>query len=392
MQVDQLGAFRPPSTTPPEAVKLLITTMLRAVKTAGWLPLPWRCRHRDLCLQPFGTSTQIRAITKKNSVLISTTGSDPATANYVELWSPTSVTGDWEKVVLNLAAYAGQTVHIAFQYEGNFAHAWSIDDVYIGNDVNTSPKIEINPNAITIVAPLNGSSTKNLNIKNTGINDLTYSLIVSYTGTTEGFLTAAPLTGTVTGGNSQSVVLTFNATGLELGNYTAMIQVTSNDPDAAITEVPVTLNVIEGGNIEVHVMVQDYTFPSDISENGQWVPITAFGGGSSVWQKGVGEIPVNGEELIIQAVSENGIVSGNKLNPDVTVGGNGVQMSGYYNAQNGEWTFLPINPAAGNPTTNDYNSNWGMSADGLIHVGMQYMANGSYRAYKWTEADGFEMI
>jgi hypothetical protein len=68
----------------------------------------------------------------RNSVWISTTSANPADGNFIELWKPTSATPNlWEEIGLSLAPYAGQTVYIAFRYEGRLKHTWYLDDVEI---------------------------------------------------------------------------------------------------------------------------------------------------------------------------------------------------------------------------------------------------------------------
>ena len=52
--------------------------------------------------------------------------------NEVELWSPESVVNSWEETTIDLTAYMGQTISLAFKYEGNNAHGWYIDDVRVG--------------------------------------------------------------------------------------------------------------------------------------------------------------------------------------------------------------------------------------------------------------------
>ena len=52
--------------------------------------------------------------------------------NEVELWSPESVNNSWEEVTIDLTEYMGQTISLAFKYEGNNAHGWYVDDVRVG--------------------------------------------------------------------------------------------------------------------------------------------------------------------------------------------------------------------------------------------------------------------
>ena len=63
--------------------------------------------------------------------------------NEVELWSPTSVYSSWEETTIDLTEYMGQTISIAFKYEGDNAHGWYVDDVRVGTPVSTYT-LEIN--------------------------------------------------------------------------------------------------------------------------------------------------------------------------------------------------------------------------------------------------------
>ena len=48
-----------------------------------------------------------------------------------ELWSPESVSQSWKKDSIDLSAFKGQTITLAFKYKGSNAHGWYIDDVKV---------------------------------------------------------------------------------------------------------------------------------------------------------------------------------------------------------------------------------------------------------------------
>lgn len=48
-----------------------------------------------------------------------------------ELWSPASVSQSWEETTIDLSAYKGQNITLAFKYEGNNAHGWYVDDLKV---------------------------------------------------------------------------------------------------------------------------------------------------------------------------------------------------------------------------------------------------------------------
>jgi hypothetical protein len=329
----------------------------------------------------------------KNSVAVSTGSGDPADGDFVEIWTTDIVASEWQQVLLDLQDYAGQTVYVAFRYEGDFAHGWAVDDVYIGSDFNTSPQITVAPDAVNATAPANAVVNKNLTVANSGIDELIYSMEIMYDGGSMDWLTAEPMQGNIGASSNLVHTLTFDPAGMELGTYTASLVITSNDPENPELTVPVSFTVLEASFVEVNIMLPTLTFPVDISESGDYVAIAAFGGGSGyLWSKTNGLITIGGEEPTLSAVSEAGKVAGTARNPEYNISGQNVAMSGYWEPQTGEWTFLPLNPEVGAPTSGDYNSVWGMSADGSVIVGMQYYDGFEYTAYIWTQPDGFELI
>ncbi len=329
----------------------------------------------------------------KNSVLISTGSGDPADGDFVEIWTTSTVAAEWQRVILNLADYAGQTAYVAFRYEGDYAHGWAVDDVYIGSNFNTSPQISVIPTVVNATVPANLSINKTLTVINDGVENLIYTFGITYGSGASGWLTADPMNGSIGAGANFIHTLTINPSGIELGDYQATLTITSNDPDTPQIDVPVNITITEPSTVQVHIMLPELTFPYDISESGEYVAISGFGsGGGYLWSKTNGLTPIGGLEPLIQAVSEEGIVGGTARNPDYNVSGENVFMAGYWHPQTGEWTFLPINPEAGQPIYADYSSCWGMTADGSTIVGMQYFEGYQYRAFKWTEAGGFDMI
>jgi hypothetical protein len=108
----------------------------------------------------------------KNSILISTGSGDPDDNDFTEIWTPVEVNASWSQIALSLANYAGQDVYIGFRYEGDFAHGWAVDDVYIGGDFNTDPVIAVSPMVVNANVPVDGPVNKNLTVANTGVDNL----------------------------------------------------------------------------------------------------------------------------------------------------------------------------------------------------------------------------
>ena len=59
--------------------------------------------------------------------------------NETELWYAESVSNSWVETTIDLSAYKGQTIRLAFKYEGDDAHAWYVDDVKVAFDPSCLP-------------------------------------------------------------------------------------------------------------------------------------------------------------------------------------------------------------------------------------------------------------
>ncbi len=66
-----------------------------------------------------------------------------------ELWSPESVSSSWTETAINLSEYKGQTIRLAFKYEGSNAHDWYLDDITVSFDPTCLPPTEVTVDNIT---------------------------------------------------------------------------------------------------------------------------------------------------------------------------------------------------------------------------------------------------
>ena len=60
-----------------------------------------------------------------------------------ELWTPESVSSSWTETAINLSEYKGQTIRLAFKYEGSNAHDWYLDDITVSFDPTCLPPTEV---------------------------------------------------------------------------------------------------------------------------------------------------------------------------------------------------------------------------------------------------------
>ena len=72
------------------------------------------------------------------------------------------------------------------------------------------------------------------------------------------WLSAAPANGSVSSGSSQDVTVTADATGLDPGSYSALLCVTTDDPDNALVQIPVSLEV----NVDDRIFADGFDVPN----------------------------------------------------------------------------------------------------------------------------------
>ena len=103
---------------------------------------------------------------------------------------------------------------------------------------------------------------------------------ISIGGSTADWLIATPISGTIPPGSSETIEVTFDATGLTPDVYTANINIASNDPDEPLVTVPVTLTVIEPQPDEQNIIIAEgwsgissYIIPDDPAVENIFAPI-----------------------------------------------------------------------------------------------------------------------
>uniref|UniRef100_A0A7C4THB1 Choice-of-anchor D domain-containing protein n=1 Tax=candidate division WOR-3 bacterium TaxID=2052148 RepID=A0A7C4THB1_UNCW3 len=92
------------------------------------------------------------------------------------------------------------------------------------------PNLTWEQKSYSVTLPQNGSTTEILSISNTETSTsvLNFSLTENPGAI---WLTENPVSGNVSAGSTQNVNLTFNATGLNPGNYSTILKISNNDPD-----------------------------------------------------------------------------------------------------------------------------------------------------------------
>lgn len=103
------------------------------VNQTGWLITPrlFLQPNRDYTMMSFKVKTGGTGFEAALSVRVST-NSDPYNADaYTQIWSSTANPSTWQTVNIDLSAYQGEAVYIAFRYTGVNGWDWYIDDVEI---------------------------------------------------------------------------------------------------------------------------------------------------------------------------------------------------------------------------------------------------------------------
>ncbi len=99
-------------------------------------------------------------------VWLSTTGTSPN--NFSEIWTQNDASQEWKNVHIDLSAYAGQNIYLAFKYTGNNGHAWYIDDVniteFLGVEDVDAPHIAVYPNPANDVIYINGVEDETVSV------------------------------------------------------------------------------------------------------------------------------------------------------------------------------------------------------------------------------------
>ena len=106
------------------------------VNQQGWLVSPrlYLQPDRDNTTLTFKTCEMFPEPSTYEAVLVST-NSDPNNADaYTQVWTQNNPTDSWKTVTVDLSAYQGQPVYIAFRYMGVYGHHWLIDDVSVTED------------------------------------------------------------------------------------------------------------------------------------------------------------------------------------------------------------------------------------------------------------------
>lgn len=191
------------------------------------------------------------------------TGSQPVTVNLYTLSGPLTF-GNLTPIGSSSVNLSDQALTIANVNVAGTAPAGSMLVVEIftpnGQTAGNSFFIGSNPNgqtASSYIAAADCGLSEPLDLAAVGFPDM--HIIMNVTGTVGGggscsapsnisWASVSPTSGSAAGGESDSVNVTFNSSGLGAGTYEGTLCVESNDPDESLVEVPLSLTVQPSGD------------------------------------------------------------------------------------------------------------------------------------------------
>ncbi|MFZ4707635.1 MAG: choice-of-anchor D domain-containing protein, partial [Bacteroidales bacterium] len=151
----------------------------------------------------------------------------------------------------------------------------SVDILLTGQGL-IAPEISVFPTNLSKTMPQNEVALQQLVIGNIGGSNLMYNVTENDT-----WLSVSPLSGTIAGGNTNVLDVSFNANSLLPGNYNTSIKVNSNDPVTPVIMVAVSLTVFEPLNVLATATPPDICTGNSTHLNA--VPHGGFGNYSYSW-------------------------------------------------------------------------------------------------------------
>jgi len=103
------------------------------------------------------------------------------------------------------------------------------------------PTLTLDQDSLAVTLLTGETTAQQLLIGNSGSQNLTW---ISSEVPAAAWFAAAPSSGNIAGGGSQSLTCSFSAVGLAPGSYATLLQIVSNDPYYPLYQIPVQMNVL----------------------------------------------------------------------------------------------------------------------------------------------------
>jgi len=199
-----------------------------------WLITP-RLKAVDGDKLKFWWRTQSTSYTETLFVRVSTNPDVSDTGSYT-LIDQVSSTGTiaWSEKIIDLSAYAGQDIYIAFWYRCNNFYGVAIDNV---SGPYFPPQIQVSPDSIYVESFPDSFFDVFFNIGNIGGGTLNYT--VSLAGSSS-WGTVHPTSGSLLSGEQDEDTVSVNTTGMD-GHYYDTLVITSNSGEKPTNLIPIHL-------------------------------------------------------------------------------------------------------------------------------------------------------
>ena len=214
----------------------LITPQIQVPNSDGSIDLAFYSRTEDASYAPDNGST----------ILVSTGTNQVSSFTLVKTLSENEMTTAWQKITLSLDAYKGESIYIAFRYQGNFAHLWYLDDVTVQEPVNNDltisavyPYSQV-PGTQTLFSTLSATVTNNGALVQTNV-----VLTVELNGQVVG--TSAPIASFASGATT-TLSVTTSGVAIPIGDNSLTYTITQNETDDNPSDNTITRTFIGTDN------------------------------------------------------------------------------------------------------------------------------------------------
>jgi hypothetical protein len=175
-------------------------------------------------------------------------------------------TDPWLQAVVDLSAYAGAPIQVRFRgiTGTNFYSDMAIDDVFFGS-LDANPQMVVTPQSINDTLLVGAISPHKGLVSNVSL----LPTVLNYTVTEDppvSWLSVLPTSGTVTSGQSDTLNVTLDATGLTSGFYNTELIVAGNDSTNMEDTIAITLQVNDAPLISIAPDTFDVTVASGSTE------------------------------------------------------------------------------------------------------------------------------
>ncbi len=155
----------------------------------------------------------------------------------------------WQTHIYDISTFIGQEIRLKFEASGEnsgYISNWEVDNISL--QFIDWPKITVSPTELVQNLLMGSTATEQVVIGNEGTGILTFSTSVVYDAASgsNNWLQITPSQGSVASGGQLPLDVTFNTQGLQgLGaNFTASINISSNDPDLPEITVQANLSIL----------------------------------------------------------------------------------------------------------------------------------------------------